>query len=520
MSAGLNFGVGNSIGFGSAGGTASFSRSALSNMQIGDLLVAIIHHQSGAAGGGITAPSGWVRYGPPYGVPLFDETRQTSFYYYALDSQEAVDAIPSTVMWSFTNTGGRVACIAARATGINLDDIEDSASAEWYYPGSASTAYVPGITTVSANTLLVGAALTQNSASTTSPRPTHWLTEHVSHGTEPPGPSGPANTVANLGYMELTTAGFVENREFSTDTPWTALTAGLVAFRVGPWSPPAPEGKPVWYVDDLGAPQSGELFFLDSTGEPAVPAEARPFPQGYTSVADMQSHEPFYVAHRGGGDDHRELSLQAFTQAAYWGAGALEVSLARTSDGVWFGLHDADLDRTSGTTGFVASEHTWAEVQQHLIQVGGSGPDQPYARWEEILAYYDSHVMFVDLKAAHGFREEFLDTLDDLSTPTDRLIIKFFGPSTSTVPFWTGLGYTTWGFFYESDMPSFATDHQVYDLIGMEHSASQGTWDTCLATGKPIIGHIVANPTQANNALSKGAHGLMVSGVQAVVPRA
>lgn len=64
----------------------------------------------------------------------------------------------------------------------------------------------------------------------------------------------------------------------------------------------------------------------------------------------MLSQPMFYVAHRGGSREWPEMSLHAYTQAGFWGVGALEVSLARTSDGVWFGLHDADINRTSGTT--------------------------------------------------------------------------------------------------------------------------------------------------------------------------
>ncbi|MFP3435407.1 hypothetical protein SB781_37230, partial [Paraburkholderia sp. SIMBA_061] len=79
------------------------------------------------------------------------------------------------------------------------------------------------------------------------------------------------------------------------------------------------------------------------------------------------------------------------------------ISLARTSDGVWFGLHDETLDRTSGTSGFVAADHTWAEVQTHLISSAETNDPtqapQPYLRFDELVeAYGSTHTIFVDPK--------------------------------------------------------------------------------------------------------------------------
>src|SRR4051794_28007721 len=69
-------------------------------------------------------------------------------------------------------------------------------------------------------------------------------------------------------------------------------------------------------------------------------------------VPDLLRTRPFYVAHRGGSDDWPECSLLAYRESVARGVDALEMPLARSQDGVWFGLHDETLDRTSGTTGF------------------------------------------------------------------------------------------------------------------------------------------------------------------------
>ena len=63
--------------------------------------------------------------------------------------------------------------------------------------------------------------------------------------------------------------------------------------------------------------------------------------------AMLAAEDGFYWAHRGGSASFPEHSLHAYTQSVLRGFGSLEISLNRTADGVWFGLHDANLDRTS-----------------------------------------------------------------------------------------------------------------------------------------------------------------------------
>src|SRR5690606_20228160 len=120
--------------------------------------------------------------------------------------------------------------------------------------------------------------------------------------------------------------------------------------------------------------------------------------EGYASIDEMLGTDPFYVAHRGGSVDWDEMTLRAYTNSVAWGAKALEVSVARTSDGVYFGLHDEYLDRTSlgnpsGTT-LNPKTLTWAQVQSY--DVFGR---EPYMRLEELTELYgDSHILFIDPK--------------------------------------------------------------------------------------------------------------------------
>jgi len=196
------------------------------------------------------------------------------------------------------------------------------------------------------------------------------------------------------------------------------------------------------------------------------------------------------------------------------------VSLGRSSDGVWFGLHDGTLDRTSGTTGFTASAHTWAEIQQYQISLKPANP-QPYMRFEEILAaYYDSHVIMVDPKNATAYISELLDRLDAMpGTPTDKFIVKYYGATTYVSTPAHARGYKTWGYFYQADSAKFDTFQGNWDLLGMDYNADAATWNSILSYGKPVIGHTIPNLTAVNTVIGYGASGLMVSGVQEVITR-
>ncbi len=525
----LHFGAGDSSAFGTTSGgsgTATLVKSNLSNMQIGDLLVAWIHNQSSAVGATLTGPSGWTRYGAAVGTPTNSASRISGFYYYALKSQADITAIPASVVWTFSDSATRVACVVARATGIDLDNIEDSASTSFTTSGGSTSLAIAAITTVKATTLLVGGLHHQNSASTSSPTTTSFMTAFQEYKTAPSG-SALANTGGLLGYKDLTTAGTTGTITATYDSAVSAHGGELVAFKAGSWSPPAAPnpGIALKYTSAVDTLSTGHLYYTSATDTISTPAEVRPVPTGYPSVTTMLATMPFYIAHRGGSVNWPEMSLHSYTQSVFWGVGAVELSMARTSDGVWFGLHDATLDRTSGTSGFTASAHTWAEVQAFQITSAGTthstDPARPYMRWEEIIAsYYGTHIIFVDPKVASSFRIELLDMMDALpGTPTDHFVAKYYGVSSGWPFDASARGYKTWGYFYQADAANFAAYQARWDILGMDYNADQTTWNSILSYGKPVIGHITPSAVAATSALTKGAVGLMVSGVEQVVPR-
>lgn len=758
MAAQLHFGPGNSVGFGTTGtGTATstgFSRDALCNMVVGDLLVAWIHSQNSATNGVWTPPSGWTRYGAANGNSSWSNSRTSGFYYYPIKTQADLDNIPATLTWTINVGGTRLACVAARATGIDLNNIEDAASTA-YQGGNANPLTITGITTVKATTLLLGGLHHQNAAGTGAPTTTSFMSafqEYLTVGSD----TSVANTGAALGYTYLTSAGATGNITASFSGAISASGGSLIALKANDWTPPdqtvtrptiignattyatpnivtsftiakpagiidgdmlilalsaqsatatgdyacsgwtriskpfvassggyrilgffalpvasaaalnsttefaftstdsgggrvtaevfivrgadlnnptsatspystvslrtvtvrpdAPltnsnllltiygaqfvssesytiatgptsmtqhiflpsstasvskttlavyqqdveagtipnkqltwtgtqsqtagvaisirksgladpnPGRPLRYTSAPDTLSTGHLYYTSGTDTLATPYEIRPVPTGYSSVTDMLSNTPFYIAHRGGSVNWPEMSLYAYTQAVFWGVGALELSLARTSDGVWFGLHDETLDRTSGTTNFIPSQHTWSEVQAYQISASGttnaSQPARPYMRWEELIeAYYGSHLIMVDPKFATSYASELLDMMDALSNSTDRFVAKYYGVNTSWPTAARARGYKTWGYFYQADSANFATYQGNWDILGMDHNADQATWTAILSYGKPVIAHTIGSGAAATTALGYGASGMMVSNLEEVVIR-
>lgn len=241
---------------------------------------------------------------------------------------------------------------------------------------------------------------------------------------------------------------------------------------------------------------------------------------GYSSVSNMLAKDKFYWAHRGCGYSWAEMSLQAYTVAVYKGFGALEVSLQRTSDGVFIGCHDPSINSVvyGGGTFPNVNEMTWAEIQQQMIKPADPfphRPPQPFMRVEELFdAYASSHVIFVDPKnSGQANYEQLLDIMDQYGGPA-RFVGKYSGVGLNN---WNirchERGYITWGYFYQEDYENgnLALWADQWDLLGINYTASQEAFDQILSFGKPVAAHIVNTPEQLAIAESKGVFSATIS---------
>ncbi|MGH1526331.1 glycerophosphodiester phosphodiesterase [Leifsonia sp. L25] len=245
-------------------------------------------------------------------------------------------------------------------------------------------------------------------------------------------------------------------------------------------------------------------------------------------VPDLIKRAGFTVAHRGGSRDWPEMSMEAYRSSVARGVNALEISLARTSDGVWFGLHDETLDRTSGTSGFVASEHTWAEVRRHRITAAGTTDPhqatQPYLRFEDLVrAYGRSHTIFVDPKVvpSEHFAELFA-LMGKVEHPTRTFVAKGYCTAGAWPVDARARGYETWGYYYGAELAAdptqFARTQERWTWLGLDYNGGDEAWRSFTAGAKPVLAHIVPSRAAADTALRLGANGLVVSGVREVLP--
>lgn len=277
----------------------------------------------------------------------------------------------------------------------------------------------------------------------------------------------------------------------------------------------------------LGAGAVAGVHALQPSPQPRKQPQRKPVSQGGKLVPALLAANPFTVAHRGGSDDWPEMSMEAYRDSVARHVDALEISLARTVDGVWFGLHDDTLDRTSGTHGFVASEHTWKEVQQHRITIRPPAvpakvtvEPQPYLRLEELIAAYGAtHTIFVDPKTAlyRYYADLFAILESGVKKPAETFIAKSYCGVMSWADAARQRGYKSWGFYYGATMkasPSqLATTQSHWDLLGLDYSAPASAWQEMRQYKKPIIGHVIPNKAAAHEARSMGAQGLMISGI-------
>ncbi|MCQ9342040.1 hypothetical protein NQ028_13015 [Corynebacterium phoceense] len=237
-------------------------------------------------------------------------------------------------------------------------------------------------------------------------------------------------------------------------------------------------------------------------------------------VDTLLANRPFYVAHRLGGTEYPEHTMQGMNAAIDAGFTAFEFSTYRTRDGVFIGSHDWTTKRTTGQYHEIW-DTDWSTIQTLEQQAG------PIIRLEDaVAAMPEGSVLVLDHKATsatsthhEGNRRseaELFDLLDTLfDNPAERVIWKLFSSSDSDQRA-ADRGYKTMCMLYPSEVAD--ADLTRWDILGMEYNASQEIWDTLLAAGKPTIAHIIVNSGQAATGLSRGAHGLMSSVPSVVAP--
>ena len=244
-----------------------------------------------------------------------------------------------------------------------------------------------------------------------------------------------------------------------------------------------------------------------------------PAPTGSTLDRFLAS-KPFYVAHRLGGTEYPEFTRQGLDASLRAGFKALELSVRRCATGEFVLIHDWVTTRTVPGTDYQIWNTPWS-VLSGLQQASGGFmrlTDVVDQVGNDIVLAIDHKVTSSKPTGSQGDMESeqaLFDYLDTIPNAKDRVLIKQFvngGVATRGKE----KGYKSMCMMYPNEVAG--ADLAKWDVLGMEWNASDDVWATLKATGKPLIAHIITTKDQADQALSKGATGLMASVPSVVHP--
>jgi len=463
------------------------------NIADGDLLVAFIYCQT--SGGSITAPAGWSLLSADFSSP-----RTCGWYYKPIPS--AAGEAPTSYTFTYS-TGSRNVNVLFRVTGADLTNTVDVVSTTMASYGGTAAAAASGITTTRDGSLvLCGTYINDGTAQTgTFTQPSGytdiWQGQTPSGNTSAVDVSGLVQAIAGATGTATVTRSYVP----------TSGHAWLVAIAALPQSnATVPFAVNVGLSVVVPGAKEAVVPLAVTVGAAVSPA---------TPVQAWLASSPYYAAHRGGSADWPEETLYAYSQAAAWSPRlALEVSIWQSSDGVWVCSHDQTTARVFGTNYDIPTT-PWTTLQTLRTTVG----NQPIAKLTDVLNAYatGNRVLFLDNKGNQSIAAFF--TLLDTYGGNTRFVIKSFQSGTSIAAQAHTRGYTTWGYYYEADVPSLPSTQASWDLLGMDYTASNAAWSSVLSYSKPVLGHIIPDAAGKTTALGKGATGLMVSGVVEAVPQ-
>ncbi|WP_418909100.1 glycerophosphodiester phosphodiesterase [Glutamicibacter endophyticus] len=238
------------------------------------------------------------------------------------------------------------------------------------------------------------------------------------------------------------------------------------------------------------------------------------------SVRSMLNQEQFVIAHRGSGDNWTEHTLHSYRQAAAHGAAAVELSVHRTSDGIFVCHHDANLERLTGEDRLIA-QTSFAELQgvrnDARQWLGPATPVRPIPRLESVMEELAGRcVLFIEDKTgAHAV--QLLEELDRWPQAKDAIVWKQNSTAAGR-ELAAERGYPVWGYFAPDTIELAGTLAKDFDLLGVHDSASDEQVKTLVDSGKPVICWEIHTRWQSEHFAALGVRGMMCSNLLYVAP--
>lgn len=266
----------------------------------------------------------------------------------------------------------------------------------------------------------------------------------------------------------------------------------------------------------------GTLWVRDRGGDKWVAGTrtvSKPAPTG-PIIDRFLASKPFYVAHRLGGTEYPEFTQKGLTESLKAGFKALELSVRRCSTGEFVLIHDWVTTRTVPGTEYQIWNTPWS-VLSGLQQASGGFmllTDVVDQVGDDVVLAIDHKVTSVKpvgSQADMDSEKALFDYLDTIPNAKDRVLIKQF-VNGGVAGRGKEKGYKSMCMMYPNEVAG--ADLSSWDVLGMEWNAPDDVWATLKATGKPLIAHIITTQQQADQAMSKGATGLMASVPSVVHP--
>jgi glycerophosphoryl diester phosphodiesterase len=233
------------------------------------------------------------------------------------------------------------------------------------------------------------------------------------------------------------------------------------------------------------------------------------------TIEGLLNAAPFFIAHRGSGDNWTEHTEAAYGGASGAGATAIEISTHATRDGVFVCHHDASTLRLTGTDlnieneAFARISSLRADARQWL---GPAAPTEPIPRLKDVLdAHASSSVIFIEDKQGTNTKK-LLDLMDTYPDSTKHFVWKQPAASKSYLQA-RERGYKTWGFFMNGSGPTFQQVAPRHDLLGIFHAASDDEIRQLVGYGKPTICWEVHTRWMRERLLRLGVRGMMCSNI-------
>lgn len=274
-----------------------------------------------------------------------------------------------------------------------------------------------------------------------------------------------------------------------------------------------PDAGPVELHDILVDPTS-----LDPVPGCPPPDLTEPAPD---LVAELLEEDPFYIAHRGSGNDHPEHTLEAYRAAVAAGAKAIEVSVLITADGALVCGHDLTTDRTTGKAGVVRELHASGLLGYPVDMREWLGPSWGTQRWpylNEVLDEFGGRVV-IFLEPKHP--EAAIPCINEISRRGLQNSVVYKSHRWGTYQaIAKAEGFRVWSYL-DSDTPlaEARSIAEEADFLGLpirdDVSSMPDTPDTLIedvvAIGKPVIVWPVSRRSAVERVTNLGVQGIMAS---------